>query len=117
MSIGKIERGYQLSFVVKKSTGEAVQNIALFRDVGIKLNRGESKNWFENTISTDVGGMELDIAVPSVGEEPYTLTITIGTLHFDTTLRRDSESDIFVTNLFGLGNWNIQFTDNATKVK
>lgn len=117
MSIGKIEKGYQLSFVVKKSTGEVVQNIAMYRDVGIRLNRGESKNWKEDTISTDVGGMELDIAIPAVGEEPYTLTITIGNSHFDTTLRRDSESDITVINLFGFGNWNIQFTDNATKVK
>ena len=117
MSIGKIERGYQLSFVVKKSTGEVVQNIAMYRDVGIKLNRGESKQWHESTIAEDVGGMVVNILVPSVGENPYTMTITIGTVSFDTTFDRYSQTDIFANNIFGTGNWNARFTDNNTKVK
>lgn len=117
MSIGKIERGYQLSFVVKKSTGEVVQNIAMYRDVGVKLNRGESKQWHESTISEDIGGMVVNISVPSVGENPYTMTITIGTVSFDTTFERFSQSDIFANNIFGRGNWNGRFTDNNTKVK
>ena len=117
MSIGKIERGYQLSFVVKNSNGEIVQNTALYRDVGITLNRGESKRWSESTIETDVGGMIINIVVPSVGENPYTLTIAIGDVSFDTTLTRASQSDLFGNNIFGSGNWNYLIIDNFTKIK
>ena len=117
MSIGKIERGYQLSFVVKKSTGEVVQNIAMYRDVGIKLNRGESKQWNEPTIAEDVGGMVVEISVPPVGENPYTLTTTIGEVSFDTTMNRFSESDIFVNNVFSSSNLNNTFTADLTKLR
>lgn len=118
MSIGKIERGYQLSFVVKKSTGEVVQNIAMYRDVGIKLNRGESKQWHESTISEDVGGMVVNIQMPSVGENPYIMTITIGSQSFDSTLSRGTESSLGISNVFATSSIpSYAFTDNNTKVK